>query len=61
MRSRTVYQVFDADGVWLGPVRISRAAGTIEEIGEDYILTVRRDAFDVPYVQLRELVKTPYP
>jgi hypothetical protein len=48
------WNVFDPDGRWLGAV--STPAGLmIHEIGSDYLLGVRRDEFDVEYVQLYEL------
>jgi hypothetical protein len=50
------YSVFSADGVLLGTLRMPTAL-TILDIGADYVLGLRRDEFDVEYVQLHELRK----
>jgi len=51
------YHVVDQTEGWLGKVSIPREAGVIREIGSDYVLTVRTDEFDVPYVRVYRLRK----
>lgn len=53
---RFAYDVFDAEGRWLGEVSLPQRF-QIEDVGEDYILGVRRDEMDVPYVELYSLVR----
>ena len=54
--SRT-WQVFDPDGVWLG--RFETPAGLrVTEIGEDYLLGIVRDDFDVEYVRMYRLERS---
>lgn len=48
--------VFDPEGRWLGEVRMP-GQFTALEIGDDYVLGMRRDEFDVEYVQQYDLVK----
>ena len=52
----TTWDVFDATGRWLGPVRMPTAL-RITDIGPDYVLGVWRDADDVETVAMYELVK----
>lgn len=50
------YDIFDSEGRWLGEV--STPAGLIiHEVGEDYVLGVRRDEMDVEQVWLYGLEK----
>lgn len=46
--------VFDADGAWLGSVRLP-ARFTPLEIGADYVLGVRRDDVDAEHVEMLRL------
>jgi len=48
------WQVFDPDGVWLGAVEIP-GRFQVFEIGEDYVLGLRRDDIDVERPQLLRL------
>jgi hypothetical protein len=49
------YDLFDADGRYLGPVRFPDRF-RIFEIGPDYVLGVRRDELDVEFVELYRLI-----
>ncbi|MFW6078356.1 MAG: hypothetical protein ACODAE_01965 [Gemmatimonadota bacterium] len=49
------WSVFDADGRWLGSLEMPVGLDVLE-IGESYVLGVERDAFDVEYVRLYEVV-----
>jgi hypothetical protein len=51
------YDVIDPEGRWLGAVSVPRAIGVVSEIGADYILAIRMDEFDVPYVRVHRLLK----
>jgi hypothetical protein len=48
------WQVFDPEGVWLGSVE-TPAGVRVTEIGEDYLLGIVRDEFDVEYVRMYRL------
>ncbi|MEJ2239140.1 MAG: hypothetical protein P8X82_12650, partial [Gemmatimonadales bacterium] len=48
------WEVFSADGEWLGSV-LSPRRFTVFEIGDDYVLGVFRDDVDVEHVQLLRL------
>lgn len=50
----TAYDVFRADGTYLGEMRFP-ARFDLHEVGEDYVLGVRLDELDVPYVELYAL------
>lgn len=50
------YNVFDPNGVWLGPVTIP-AGMVISDVGEDYIVVTVTDELDVQHVQIYELLK----
>jgi hypothetical protein len=50
------WDVFDPDGRWLSTVDTPTGL-LIHEIGTDYVLGVRRDEFDVEYVELHGLAK----
>jgi hypothetical protein len=52
--SMTVFDVFDGEGVFLGPVRLRRDIDLLD-VGHDYILSLRLDELDVPIVELYEL------
>lgn len=52
------WNVFDADGRWLGPVD-TPAAMIVYEIGRDYVLGLWQDDLEIEYVRLHELVKEP--
>lgn len=45
------WSIFDADGRWLGSVHVP-AGLRVLEIGEDYLIGVDRDAYDVEYVRV---------
>lgn len=48
--------VFDPTGRWLGEVEMP-AGFTALEFGDDYVLGMTRDEFDVEYIQVYDLVK----
>ena len=50
------WMVFSPDGHLLGRVEVPRGL-RIAEIGDDYLLGVQRDEFDVPYVLRFRLVE----
>ena len=50
------WMVFSPDGQLLGQVEVPRGL-EIHEIGDDYLLGVQRDEFDVPYVLRFPLVE----
>ncbi len=50
------YEVFLADGRLHGEVTVP-AGGRLMDVGDDYVLLVRSDEFDVPFVELYGLVK----
>lgn len=52
----TSWSVFGPSGRWHGEV-VMPARFSVLEIGEDYVLGMRRDEFDVEYVQLFDLIK----
>lgn len=54
------YQVFTADGIWLGGVGVPFALKPLD-IGRDYLLGLWRDSLDVEHVRLHELIKEPRP
>ena len=49
--------VFDGEGVFLGSVDLP-ARLQVLEIGEDYLLGVRRDENDVPFIELYRILKS---
>jgi hypothetical protein len=49
--------VFDARGVWLGSIALPPLF-TVQEIGDNYMLGVLRDKFDVEQVVVYELIKS---
>lgn len=51
------YQVFDATGRWLGPVRVPASVGSVEEIGPDYVLGIWTDELEVPYLRVYGIEK----
>lgn len=51
------WEVFSPEGEWLGTIR-TPAGFDIFEIGEDYIVGVRRDENDVERVEVRQLHRT---
>ena len=50
----SVWEVYDADGVWLGPVELP-GDFIAREVGADYVLGLWRDENDVEFVRLYEL------
>ncbi|MCL4865466.1 MAG: hypothetical protein KJZ47_06195 [Gemmatimonadales bacterium] len=50
------WQVFDADGDWLGEVQIPERV-RVKRIGADYVLGVRPDQDDVEHLQLLRLTR----
>ncbi len=48
--------VFDPEGRWLGTLA-TRAGFTLTEVGADYVLGVRTDEFDVPFVERYPILK----
>jgi len=48
------WEVFDPKGVWLGTVQTPPGL-TVHEIDTDRIIGVKKDDFDVPYVQVHRL------
>ena len=50
-----LYQVIDKNGRWLGAVQGHADWGYIAEIGEDYIITIWRDANDLQHVRMYQL------
>lgn len=50
----SVYDVFSAEGRWLGEFRLPRRT-SIREVGDDYILTVRSNEDDVPLIEVLRL------
>lgn len=57
-RPSSLWTVFDAEGQVLGFVETPDVLAILE-IGEDYILTWKRDDLDVEYVQLWPLDRVP--
>jgi hypothetical protein len=53
-----MYDVFDADGSYLGQVRVPRSRFRLREIGADYILGVTTDDLGVEYVTMYRLDRT---
>lgn len=51
-----VLDVFNDDGAFIGTVRLPTPL-LVKEVGEDYILGVREDEFDVPIVELYKLTR----
>jgi hypothetical protein len=51
------WDVFDARGVWLGSMALPPLF-TVQEIGDNYMLGVLRDKFDVEQVVVYELIKS---
>lgn len=51
---QALYDVFEASGRFLGEMRFPREF-RVEEVGADYVLGVRRDEDDVPFVQVYAL------
>jgi hypothetical protein len=51
------WDVFDARGVWLGSMALPPLF-TVQEIGDNYMLGVLRDEFDVEQVVVYELIKS---
>jgi hypothetical protein len=49
-----VYDVFDADGRWLGAVHIPRELGAIVSIGEEFVVMRFIDELGVQYVTRTE-------
>jgi hypothetical protein len=49
-----VLDVFDGSGVFLGEVEIP-AEFDIKEVGDDFLLGIRLDEFDIPFVELYSL------
>jgi hypothetical protein len=54
-----LYDVFDASGRFLGEMRFPRGF-RVREVGVDYVLGVRRDEFDVPFVEMYSLDRRPH-
>ena len=54
--SRDTYEVFLADGRLQGEVTVP-AGARLMDVGDDYVLLVRSDEFDVPFVELYGLIK----
>lgn len=52
-----VWAVFRGDGRWLGDVEVPGGLEVLE-VGSDFVLALRHDELDVPYVQLHELTKS---
>ena len=50
------YEVFLADGRLHGEVAVP-AGARLMDVGDDYVLLVRSDEFDVPFVELYGLIK----
>jgi hypothetical protein len=55
-QARAVLDIFDSEGIYLGSLTLPSAL-MVKEVGEDYILGVRRDEFDVPIVELYALTR----
>jgi hypothetical protein len=51
------YQLFDADGMWLGPLVLPQGIGHVLERGDDYLLTEWLGELDVPYLRMYRLRK----
>jgi hypothetical protein len=56
-RVERVWSVFDPDGRFLGDVDVP-AGVTVTHIGDDFLLGIWRDEFDVEYVRLYDLEKS---
>jgi hypothetical protein len=52
---RNTFDIFDAQGIYLGQVNFPTDSATIYEIGMDYVLGVAKDEFSVEYVVMFEL------
>ncbi|HEY8482960.1 MAG TPA: hypothetical protein VIL13_00005 [Longimicrobiales bacterium] len=52
------WSVFDPDGRWLGSVTLP-ARFKVKQIGEDFVLGIWEDEYDVQHVRLYDLVRTP--
>ncbi len=50
------YNVFDPNGIWLGPVTVPAGVG-LSDVGEDYVVTTVGDDLGVRRVQVRHLIK----
>lgn len=50
------YEVFLADGRLQGEVTVP-AGARLMDVGDDYVLLVRSDELDVPFVELYVLIK----
>ena len=53
-RGRALLDLFDGEGRYLGEVRVPSPL-FVKEVGEDYLLGVRYDEFDVPFVEMYAL------
>lgn len=51
------YDIIDRDGRWLGTVDVNRSFGDILSIGDDHILFVRYDEFQVPVLARHALLR----
>lgn len=56
VHARALLDVFDGEGRFRGNVRLTTPL-IVKEVGEDYILGIRNDEFDVPIVELYELTR----
>ncbi len=57
MSPQSVWQVFDSSGTWLGRWDAPRGL-RVFQFGRDFVIGVRRDEFDVEYVELYALDRT---
>ena len=58
--SEAVWEIFSPEGEWLGQIR-APAGFEVLQIGEDYIVGVRRDEADVEHVEVRALHRSLVP
>jgi hypothetical protein len=54
-----LYRVFSPEGKWIGEVQVPEIR--FLEVGDDYVLGLARDEFDVEYVRLYQLGKQDHP
>ncbi len=52
----THFIIFDPEGRWLGTL-VTRAGFSVTEVGKDYVLGVRVDDLDVPFVERYQILK----
>jgi hypothetical protein len=52
-----VYEVVDANGRWLGTVRMPKDSGRVLSVGLESILTEWVDTAGVPYVRAYQIIR----